>query len=53
MQCLRLNETCRMIVYSLLSNDVILLKLGMSGYDVKPSFGAFQCGYFLQNQLFL
>ena len=30
-----------------------LLKLGLSGYDVKPRFGAFQCEYLLQNQLFL
>ena len=29
-----------------------LLKLGLSGYDVKPRFGAFQCEYLLQNQLF-
>ena len=26
-----------------------LLKLGLSGYDVKPRFGAFQCEYLLQN----
>ena len=26
-----------------------LLKLGLSGYDVKPRFGAFQCKYLLQN----
>ena len=25
-----------------------LLKLGLSGYDVKPRFGAFQCEYLLQ-----
>ena len=30
-----------------------LLKLGFSGYDVKPRFGAFQCKYLLQNPLFL
>ena len=30
-----------------------LLKLGLSGYDVKPRFGAFQCKYFLQNPPFL
>ena len=30
-----------------------LLKLGLSGYDVKPHFGAFQCEYLLQNPLFL
>ena len=30
-----------------------LLKLGLSGYDVKPRFGAFQCEYLLQNPLFL
>ena len=29
-----------------------LLKLGLSGYDVKPHFGAFQCEYLLQNPLF-
>ena len=30
-----------------------LLKLGLSGYDVKPRFGAFQCEYLLQNPIFL
>ena len=30
-----------------------LLKLGLSGYDRKPRFGAFQCEYLLQNPLFL
>ena len=30
-----------------------LLKLGLSGYDVKPRLGAFQCEYLLQNPLFL
>ena len=30
-----------------------LLKLGLSGYDVKPRFAAFQCEYLLQNPLFL
>ena len=30
-----------------------LLKLGLSGYDVKPRFDAFQCEYLLQNPLFL
>ena len=30
-----------------------LLKLGLSGYDVKPRFGAFQCEYLLQSALFL
>ena len=30
-----------------------LLKLGLSGYDVKSRFGAFQCEYLLQNPLFL
>ena len=30
-----------------------LLKLSLSGYDVKPRFGAFQCEYLLQNPLFL
>ena len=29
-----------------------LLKLGLSGYDVKPRFGAFQYKYLLQNPLF-
>ena len=29
-----------------------LLKLGLSGYDVKSRFGAFQCEYLLQNPLF-
>ena len=29
-----------------------LLKLGLSGYDVKPSLGAFQCEYLLQNPPF-
>ena len=29
-----------------------LLKLGLSGYDVKPRFGAFQSEYLLQNPLF-
>ena len=29
-----------------------LLKLGLSGYDVKPRSGAFQCEYLLQNPLF-
>ena len=53
MQFLCLNETCRMIGYSLLSNDVNLLELGLSGYNVKPRFGAFQCEYLLQNPLFL
>ena len=43
MQCLRLNETCMMST---------LLKLGLSGHDVKPRFGAFQCEYLLQNPLF-
>ena len=28
------------------------LKLGLSGYDVKPRFGALQCEYHLQNPLF-
>ena len=30
-----------------------LLKLGLSGYNVKLRFGAFQCEYPLQNPLFL
>ena len=29
-----------------------LLKLSLSGYDVKPRFGVFQCEYLLQNPLF-
>ena len=29
-----------------------LLKLGLSGYDVKPRFGAFRCEYLPQNPLF-
>ena len=29
-----------------------LLKLGLSGYDVKPRFGAFRWEYLLQNPLF-
>ena len=29
-----------------------LLKLGLSGYDVKPRFGAIQCEYLLQNPHF-
>ena len=44
-----------MICYSLLSNDVNFVEiglLGLSGYDVKPRFGAFQCEYLLQNPLF-
>ena len=52
MQFLRLYETCRMICYSLLSNDVNFVEIGLSGYDVKPRFGAFQCEYLLQNPLF-
>ena len=50
---LRLNETCRMICsryYQIMST---LLKLGLSGYDVKPRFCAFSCEYLLQNPLFL
>ena len=46
MQFLRLNET------SLLSNDVNCVEIVLSGYDVKPRFGAFQCEYLLQNPLF-
>ena len=52
MQFLRLYETCRMICYSLSSNDVNFFELGLSGYDVKPRFGAFRCEYLLQNPLF-
>ena len=40
MQFLRLYETCRMICYSLLSNYVNFAEIGLSGYDVKPRFGA-------------
>ena len=29
-----------------------LLKLGLSGYDVKPRFSVFQCEYLLQNPHF-
>ena len=29
-----------------------LLKLGLSGYDVNPRFGALQCEYLPQNALF-
>ena len=46
MQFLPVNETCSIVCYSLLSNDVNF------GYDVKPRFGAFQCEYLLQNPLF-
>ena len=53
MQFLRLYETCRMICYSLYQMMSTLLKLGLSGYDVKPCFGVFQCKYLLQNPLFL
>ena len=28
------------------------LKLGLSSYDIKPRFGAFQCEYLLQNPPF-
>ena len=27
-------------------------RIGLSGYDVKPRFGAFQCEYLLKNTLF-
>ena len=30
-----------------------LMKLGFSGYDVKPGICVFQCQYLLQNPLFL
>ena len=53
MQCLGLNEIYRMIGYSLLSMMSNFLKLGLSGYDVKPRLGASQCEYLLQNSLFL
>ena len=52
MQYLRLNETCRMIGYSLLSTDVNFVEIDLSGYDVKPRFVAFQCEYLLQNPFF-
>ena len=48
MQFFRLNETCR--YYQMMST---LLKLGLSGYDVKPRFGAFQYEYLIRNPLFL
>ena len=48
MQFLRLNETCR--YYQMKST---LLKLGLSGYEVKPRFDAFQCEYLLPNPFFL
>ena len=54
MQFLRLNETCRMKGYTRYYQMMsTLLKLGLSGYDVKPRFAAFQCEYLLQNPLFL
>ena len=53
MQFLHLYEICRMICYSLFQMMSTLLKLGLSGYDVKSRFGAFQCEYLLQNPLFL
>ena len=49
MQFLRLYETCRMICYWLLSNDVNFAKIGFKWL----CFGAFQCEYFQQNPLFL
>ena len=49
---IRLNESCRVISYSLLSNDVNFVEIGLSGYDVKLHFGAFQCEYLLQNPTF-
>ena len=49
MQFLRLYETCRMRCHPMMST---LLKLGLSGYDVKPRFDAFQCEYLVQNSLF-
>ena len=52
MQFLRLNETCRMIGYLLFSNDVNFVEIVLSGNDVKPRFGAFQCEYLLQNAFF-
>ena len=52
MQCLGLNEIYRMIGYSLLSMMSNFLKLGLSGYDVKPRLGASQCEYLLQDSLF-
>ena len=51
MQFLCLNETCRMIGYYQMMST--LLKLRLSGYDVKSRFGAFQCEYLPQNPLFL
>ena len=52
MQFLRLNETYRMIGYSLLSNNDNFVEIGLTGYDVKPRFGAFHCEYLLQNPFF-
>ena len=42
-------ECCVTRYYQIMTT---LLKLGLSGYDVKPRFGAFQCEYRLQNPLF-
>ena len=52
MQFLRLYETCRMICTRYYQMMSTLLKLGLSGYDVKPRFDAFRCKYLLQNPLF-
>ena len=54
-QCLCLNETCRSIItrYYQIMSTLCMLKLGFSGYDVKPLFCAFYCEYRLQNPLFL
>ena len=54
MQILCLNETFRIIGYSLLSNDVNFVEmLGLSGYDVKPHFCSFHCESLLQNPHYL
>ena len=50
MQFLRLNEMKHVTRYYQIMS--ILLKLGLSGYDVKPRFSAFSCEYLLQNPLF-
>ena len=32
---------------------LLVIEIGLSGYNVKPRFGAFQYEYLLQNSLFL
>ena len=41
MQCLRLNETCRMIGYSFLSNDVNFVEIGIKRLRRKTTFWCF------------